>query len=87
MKARRVLLLVFVASTLLVSYFVASVLLRVWEIYDSLRVPGWVESCFIEVFQLGIGTGFIACLYLVVAILIAWIYRAEQSPEEAEGSG
>jgi hypothetical protein len=57
-----------------VLYFVVSAFGRVSEIFDSLRVPGRVERVFFEVFQIGLGTGFLICLYLVtVAVLFLYV--------------
>lgn len=58
-----------VLITAFVLYFVISAFARVWEIFDSLRVPGRVERVFFETFQIGLGTGFLVCLY--IAILVA----------------
>lgn len=53
-----------------VLYFAVSAFGRVSEIFDSLRVPGRVERLFFEIFQIGLGTGFLACLYLVTIVVI-----------------
>ena len=52
--------------TAFVLYFVISAFARVGEIFDSLRVPGRVERVFFETFQIGLGTGFLVCLYLAI---------------------
>ncbi len=63
--------LVFAAFlTVFVLYFVVSAFARVWEIFDSLRVPGRVERVFFETFQIGLGTGFLVCLYLAIMVAV-----------------
>jgi hypothetical protein len=70
MPAKRNILLIAVLLTGFVMYFVASAFGRVWEIFDSLRVPGRIERLFFEVFQIGLGTGFLICLYLILIVAI-----------------
>jgi len=56
--------------TVFVLHFVISAFARVWEIFDSLRVPGRVERVFFETFQIGLGTGFLVCLFLAILVTV-----------------
>ena len=70
MNSRRKVQLLAAILTAFFLYFVISAFGRVGEIWDSLRVPGRVERVFFETFQIGLGTGFFICLYIVVVALV-----------------
>ena len=70
MPTRKQIFLFTVILTGFVLYFVVSAFRRFWEIFDSLRVPGRVERVFFETFQIGLGTGFLTCLYIMIIAMI-----------------